>query len=155
MPPSHRSLIGEEDCTFSIGSLRHLSFFARIFPGSCLATLFSCVTSMKRGMSHRCSALSPNGLQRVPCLPHCRNHAELLQQTQVVTVAPQFDALAIGEAGDGDPCCHHLFARGCNAHEVALLGATKRVASYDSVSFSDDVLNSEMGIGEGVEVERE
>src|SRR6266851_3048807 len=84
-----------------------------------------------------------------------RNHAKLLQQTRVVIVAPEFDALAIGEAGDGDSCRHHLFARGCNAHEVALLGATKRVASYDAVSFSDDVLNSETGIGEGAEVERE
>src|SRR5437764_13304697 len=97
MPPSHRSLFGEEDCTFSLGRRRHLSFFARIFPGSSLATLFSCCSHMKRGMSHRCSALSPNGLQRVPCLPHCGNHAELLQQTKVVIVELQLDAFAFGE----------------------------------------------------------
>src|SRR2546421_8224372 len=88
-------------------------------------------------------------------LPRCRNSAQLLQQTQVVTVAPEFDALPVGEAGDGDPRCRHLFARRCNAHEVACVSATKGMASHDFVSFRDQILNGEKGIGEGGEIQRE
>ena len=48
-----------------------------------------------------------------------------------------------------------LSASRWNAHEAACVGATKGTANRDRVSFSDQVLSGEMGIGEGGEELRE
>src|SRR5205807_3340791 len=80
-----------------------------------------------------------------------RNNAEWLQQTQIVTVGPVLDALAVSDTEDLDLRRGDLFACSWNAHEVALVGATKRLANHDSISFRDHLLNGETAIGEGCE----
>src|SRR5260221_12377165 len=96
------------------------------------------------------SSLSPKGLQRVPCLPHCRNHAELLHQTEVVSVDPAFHKLPIGNPVDDDPGHTYLLASWWNAHQVALVRATIRITNRNRVALGNHVLNQDMAIRPGV-----
>src|SRR5215472_17378394 len=101
------------------------------------------------------SPLSPKGLQSVPCLPHRRDNTELLQHPKRIKVEPLFDTLLVCDTEDEDVCHGGLFACRCNVHENALVGTLPRVASDDCVSFSDQILNGEMQVGESCVVHRD
>jgi hypothetical protein len=79
----------------------------------------------------------------------------LLQQSQVVTVGPVFDGSSVCNMEDLDLGHGDLFSCRCNTHEVALIGATKRLANHDAVTFRDHILNGVPAIGEGAEEPRD
>src|SRR5215469_15799147 len=89
----------------------------------------------------RCLPLRP-GHRRLAGLSWRRDNAELLQQTQVITVGPLFDRFPVGETEDVDARRADLFAGRCNAHQFSLMGAMKCETNHDAVSFSNDILNA-------------
>src|SRR5439155_1425516 len=83
------------------------------------------------------------------------DHAQLSQQAQIVNIVPSFDELPIGYTQHHHIADRDLPASPWNAHEAASVGATKGPSYRDGVSFSDQVLGGELGIGEGAEERRE
>ncbi|SRR6266487_2547187 len=90
----------------------------------------------------------------LPGLPRRRDQAELLEQAEPIHLVPDFHELAVGYAGDGDSCDSYLPAgRGVRARcqDITGVGATSCHAHNYLVPFSDQVLNREMKVREGME----
>src|SRR5436305_4375562 len=86
-------------------------------------------------------------------LPWRRDHAELLQHAQRVEVEPAFHELAVHDAVNSNSRDRHRLACRWNAHELALMRATKRRATGDKVPFGKFAFHGETRIGEGRQVE--
>src|SRR5262249_54686100 len=98
------------------------------------------------GMPIRSPLWVPRRVKRSKTLSPYQLLARVPEQgpdSPVVGVGPSFDGPPVCDTGDENPRRAYLFACRWNAHEVALVGATKRLANHDSVSFSDQVLNRE------------
>jgi hypothetical protein len=82
-------------------------------------------------------------------LPRLWNHAELLQQAQVISVVPTLYHLTAGETEDTDRRKLHGPAGGGNPHELSSVCAATHDPRCDSISLGNQILNNIMVIGEG------
>src|SRR5574341_468407 len=87
-------------------------------------------------------------------LSRCGHGAKVLQNAQPIELGPLFHDLASSDAADVDPGVHDLLARRRNAHELPVMRAAHREAVHDLVAFGTLVLNGEIEVGEGDEVEQ-
>src|SRR6266576_6217226 len=131
----------------SISKRQRLSFPRKICASHYPLTLYSQEERIYRNHkelgSHSLSSssfLSPKGLQIVPCLPHCRNNAELLQHPQLVKLHPAFHDLAATDTHDLNPCDGHWLTGWGNALKLPLVGSLGGEAGHDLVSFGDHVI---------------
>src|SRR5215467_6524295 len=80
------------------------------------------------------------------CLPRCRHHPELLQQTQPVPVAPEFHDLATPEVKDVHANKRYLLPCRRNSHppyrDVSSVCPTGCPPDDDLIPFRKDVIDS-------------
>src|SRR5258707_4555264 len=98
--------------------------------------------------------ISNDVTRKITSLPWHRDHAELLQETQGIPLEPGFDGLPSSKADDADTRHRHLLAsrrESYRRNEITGVGATKCPARRHLVSFSDQVFNRNMEVGESAE----
>src|SRR5215203_33681 len=78
-----------------------------------------------------------------------RDGPDLLHHPQRVPVLPLLHDLALFDTMDGDPCDSHLIARGCDAHQFALVGTPRPPTADDLGPFGYIVLQRYAQIGKG------
>src|SRR5215212_9677007 len=78
-----------------------------------------------------------------------RDGTDLLHHPQGVPVLPLLHDLALFDTMDSDPCDSHRIARGCDAHQFALVGTLGPPTADDLIPFGYIVLNRYAQIGKG------
>src|ERR1700730_749753 len=100
---------------------------------------------------------------RLPCGGGCgdsfdfaelRDDTELLHKAQSVPIDKAVEHFAVRKAGNAYACDVELLPRWCDPVEIALMGTAARPTRHYCFTFSNDVLDRESNVGEGIAVKR-
>src|ERR1700687_1419563 len=102
------------------------------------------------------SRIPRGGVSELGSCPSRSNllNAELLQHAERIPVCPVLLNLSLRDANEVDPRHGHCLACGGDSAEIALVRTATCPANHHPIAFGHDVLDGDVGVGEGGAVHR-